>query len=94
MLKVLQQTCTIYGESVREKLDVPAEFQKGRGIRDHMTNICWLLEYTKELQKISLCFIDYIKAFDVDHEKLWIVLKEMGVSQHSIVLMHKLYCGQ
>ncbi|KAF7253391.1 hypothetical protein EYD10_01385 [Varanus komodoensis] len=72
----------------REMPDVQTEFKKGRGTRDHIANLCWLLKRTKEFQrKISLCFIDYSKAFDcVDHKKLWRVLKEMGVPQHLIVL--------
>ena len=62
-----------------ELLDVKAEFRKGRGIRDQIANVCWIIEKTREFQKsLYLCFIDYAKAFDdVDHNKLWKTLKEI-----------------
>ena len=65
----------------RELPDVQAGFRRGRGTRDQIANICWIIEKTKEFQKnIYFCFIDYAKAFDcVDHNKLWKILKEMGM---------------
>ena len=64
--------------------DVWAGFRKGRGTRDQIANICWIKEKTREFQKnIYFCFIDYAKAFDcVDHDKLWKILKEMGIPDH------------
>ena len=64
--------------------DVQAGFRKGRGIRDQIVNICWIIGKTRELQKnIYFWFIDYAKAFDcVDHNKLWKILKEMGIPDH------------
>ena len=68
----------------RELLDVQAGFRKGRGTRDQISNICWIIEKARKFQKnIYFCFIDYTKAFDyVDHNKLWIILKEMGIQDH------------
>ena len=65
----------------RELPDVQAGFRKGRGTRDQIANICWIMEKAREFQKnIYFCFIDYAKAFDcVDHNKLWKILKEMGI---------------
>ena len=64
--------------------DVQAGFRKGRGTRDQITNICWIIEKTREFQK-DFCFIDYTKAFDcMDHNKLWKILKEIGVPDHLI----------
>ena len=76
--------------------DVQAGFRKGRGTRDQIANICWILEKTKELQKnIYFCFIDYTKAFDcVDHNKLWKILQEMGTPHHLTCLLRNLYAGQ
>ena len=70
--------------------------QKGRGIRDQIANIWWIIEKGREFQKnIYLCFIDYAKAFDcVDHNKLWKILKEMGISDHLACLLRNLYAGQ
>ena len=66
----------------REFPDVKAGFRKGRGTRDHIANIHWIIEKAREFQK-NICFIDYTKAFDyVDHNKLWKILKEMGVPGH------------
>ena len=64
--------------------DVQAGFRKGRGTRDQIANICWIMEKAREFQKnIYFCFIDYAKAFDcVDHKKLWKILKEMGIPDH------------
>ena len=71
-------------------------FRKGRGARDQIANICWIIEKAKEFQKnIYFCFIDYAKAFDcVDHNKLWKLLKEMGIPDHLICLLKNLYAGQ
>ena len=68
----------------RELPDVQAGFRKGRGTRDQIANICWITEKGREFQKnIYFCFIDYAKAFDcVDHNKLWKILKEMGIPDH------------
>ena len=82
MLKILQarlQQCVN-----RELSDVQAGFRKGRGTRDQIANICWILKNAKEFQKnIYFCFMDYAKAFDcVDHNKLWKILKEMGIPEH------------
>ena len=64
--------------------DVQAGFRKGRGTRDQIANICWIIEKSRAFQKnIYFCFIDYAKAFDcVDHNKLWKILKEMGIPDH------------
>ena len=76
--------------------DVQAGFRKGRGTRDQIANICWILEKAREFQKnIYFCFIDYAKAFDcVDHNKLWTILKEMGIPDHLTCLLRHLYAGQ
>ena len=76
--------------------DVQAGFRKGRGTRDQMANICWFIEKAREFQKnIYFCFIDYAKAFDcVDHNKLWKILKEMGIADHLTCLLRNLYAGQ
>ena len=80
----------------RELPDVQGGFRKGRGTRDQIANICWIIEKAREFQKnIYLCFIDYVKAFDcVDHNKLWKILKEMGIPDHLICLLRNLYAGQ
>ena len=80
----------------REPPDVQAGFRKSRGTRDQIANICWIIKKAKEFQKnIYFCFIDYAKAFDcVDHNKLWKILKEMGVPDHLICLLRNLYAGQ
>jgi len=78
MLKILQAWLQQY---VNQELpDVQARFRKGRGTRDQIANICWIIEKARELRKdIYFCFIDYAKAFDcVDHNKLWKILKVMG----------------
>ena len=76
--------------------DVEAGFRKGRGIRDQVANICWIIEKAKEFQKnISFCFIDYAKALDyVDHNKLWKILKEMGIPDHLSFPLRNLYAGK
>ena len=80
----------------RELPDVQASFGKGRGTRDQITNISWILEKAREFQKnIHFCFIDYAKAFDcVDHNKLWKILKQMGIPDHLICLLRNVYAGQ
>ena len=80
----------------RELPDVQAGFRKGRGTRDQIANICWIIEKAREFQKnIYFCFIDYAKAFDcVDHNKLWKILKEMKIQDHLTCLLRKLYAGQ
>ena len=82
MLKILQAQLQQYVN--RELPDVQAGFRKGRGTRDQIANILWIMEKAREFQKsIYFCFIDYAKAFDcVDHNKLWEILKEMGIPDH------------
>ena len=79
----------------RELSDVQAGFRKSRGTRDQIANICWIIKKAREFQKnIYFCFIDYAKAFDcVDHNKLWKILKEMGISEHLTCLLRSLYAG-
>ena len=76
--------------------DVQAGFRKGRGTRDHIANIFWIIKKTREFQKnIYFCFIDYAKTFHcVDHNKLWKILKEMGLTGHLTCLLRNLYAGQ
>ena len=73
-----------------------ASFRKGRGTRDQIANICWIIEKIREFQKnIYFCFIEYTKAFDcVDHSKLWKILKELGIPDHLTCLLRNLYAGQ
>ena len=80
----------------RELPDVQAGLTKGRGTRDQIANIRWVIEKAREFQKnIYFCFIDYTKAFDcVDHKKLWKILKEMEIPDHLISLLRNLYAGQ
>ena len=80
----------------QEDPDVQAEFRKGRGTRDQIANICWITEKARQFQKnIYFCFIDYVKAFDcVDHNKLWKILKEMGLPDPLTYLLRNLYAGQ
>ena len=72
--------------------DVQAGFREGRGTRDQIANICWIIKKTREFQKnINFCFID----FDcVDHNKLWEILREMGTPDHPTCLLRELYAGQ
>ena len=73
---------------------VQARFRKGRGTRDQIANICWIIKKARELEK-NICFIDYAEAFDcVDHNKLWKILKEMGIPDHLTCLLRNLYAGQ
>ena len=76
--------------------DVQAGFTKGRGTRDQIANIWWIMEKARKFQKnIYFCFIDYAKAFDcVDHNKLWKILKEIGIPEHITCLLRNLYAGQ
>jgi len=80
----------------QELPDVQAGFRKGRGTRDQIANVCWIIKKAREFQKnIYFCFIDYAKAFDcVDHSKLWKILKEIGIPDHLICLLRSLYAGQ
>ena len=79
-----------------EVLDVQAGFRKGRGTRNQIANIRWIIEKAREFQKnICFCFIDYAKAFDcVDHNKLWKILQEKGIPDHLTCLWRNLYAGQ
>ena len=94
MLKILQARLQQYVNS--ELPDVQAGFRKGRGTRDQIANICWIIEKAREVQKnIYFCFIDYAIAFDcVDHNKLWKILKVMGIPDHMTWLLRNLYAGQ
>ena len=94
MLKILQARLQQYVN--RELPDVQAGFRKGRGTRDQIANIRWIIEKAREFQKnIYFCFIDYAKAFDcVDHNKLWKILKEMGIPVYLTCLLRNLYAGQ
>ena len=76
--------------------DAQAGFRKGKGTRDQIANIFWIIEKAREFQKnIYFCFIDYAKAFDcVDHNKRWKILREMGIPDHLICLLRNLYTGQ
>ena len=102
MLKIRQARLQQYVNS--ELPDVQPEFRKGRGTRDQIANIHWIIKKAREFQKkqktknkknIYFCFIDYVKAFDfVDHTKLWKILKEMGIPDHLTCLLRNLYAGQ
>ena len=94
MLKILQARLQQYVK--RELPDVQAGFRKGRGTRDQIANICWIIKKAREFQKnIYFSFIDYAKAFDsVDHNKLWKILKELGIPDHLTCLLRNLYAGQ
>ena len=94
MLKVLQAKLQQYVNY--EFPDVQAGFRKGRGTRDQIANIRWLIKKAREFQKnIYFYFIDYAKAFDcVDHNKLWKILKEIGIPDHLTCLLRNLYAGQ
>ena len=94
MLKILQARLQHYVN--RELPDVQAGFRKGRGTRDQIANICWIIKIAREGQKnFYFCFIDYAKAFDcVDHNKLWTIPKEIGIPDHLTCLLINLYAGQ
>ena len=94
MLKILQARLQQYVN--RELSDVQAGFRKGRGTKDQIANIHWIMEKAREFQKnIYFCFVDYAKTFDcVDHNKLWKILKEMGIPDHLTCLLRNLYAGQ
>ena len=94
MLKILQARLQQYVN--HELPDVQAGFRKGRGSRDHIANIHWMIKKAREFRKnIYFCFIDYAKTFNcVDHNKLWKILKEMGIPDHLTCLLRNLYAGQ
>ena len=94
MLKILQARLQQYVN--HELPDVQAGFRKGRGTRDQIASIHWIMEKARELHKnIYFCFIDYAKVFDcVDHNILWKILKEMGIPDHLTCLLRNLYTGQ
>ena len=102
MLKILQARLQQYMN--HELPDVQAGFRKDRGTRDQIANIHWISEKAREFQKknthtkknhIYFCFIDYAKAFDcVDHNKLWKILKQLGIQDHLTCLLRNLYAGQ
>ena len=93
MLKILQARLQQYVN--RELPDVQACFRKSRRTRDQIANIRWIIKKAREFQKsIYFCFIDYAKAFDcVDHNKLWKILKEMGIPDHLTCLLRNLSAG-
>ena len=94
MLKILQDRLQQYAN--RELPDVQVGFRKGRGTRGQIANICWIIKKVREFQKnIYFCFIDYAKAFDyVDHNKLWKILKQMGLPDHLTCFLRNLYTSQ
>ena len=94
MIKILQASLQQYVN--REIPDVQAGFRKGRRTRNQIANMCWIIEKTSEFQKnIYFCFIDYAKAFDcVDHNKLWKILKEMGIPDYLTCLLRGMYAGE
>ena len=94
MLKILQARLQQY--MTCELPDVQAGFRKGKGTRDQVTNICWIIKKAREFRKnICFCFIDYTKAFDcADHDKQWKILKEIGTPDHLTSLLRNLYAGQ
>ena len=93
MLRILQARLQQYMN--KELPDVQARFANGRGTTDQFANICWIIKKEREFPKnIYFCFIDYAKAFDcVDHNKLWEILKEMGIPDHLTCLLRNLYAG-
>ena len=94
MLKIFQARLQLYANC--ELPDVQAGFRKGRGARVQVANICQIMDKTREFQKnIYFCFVDYTKAFDcLDHNKLWKILKEMGILDHLTCLLRNLYVHQ
>ena len=94
MFKILQENLQQYVNC--ELPDVQPDFGKGRETKDQIANICWIIKKVSEFQKnILFCFVDYTKAFNgVDHNKLWKILKEMGLPDHLTCLLRNLYAGQ
>ena len=94
MLKIIQVRPQQYMN--HEHSDIQAGIRKGRGTRDQIANIHWIIEKAREFQKnIYFCLIDYTKALDcVDHNKLWKILQEIGISDHLMCLLRNLYVGQ
>ena len=94
MLKILQARLQQYVN--RELPDIQAAFRKGKGTRDQIANICWIIEKGREFQKnIYFCFIDHAKAFDcVDHNKLWKILRERGIPDRLTCLLRNLHAGE
>ena len=93
MFKILQIRLQEYMS--HELPDVQGGIRKGRGTRDQIANICWITKEAREFQKNIYCFIDYAKAFDcVDHNKLWKILKGMGIPDHLTCLLRNLYAGK
>ena len=94
VLKILKVRLQQYVN--HEILDVETGFRKGRGTRDQIANICWIIKKAREFRKnIYFCFIDCAKTFDcVDHSKLWKILQEIGISDHLTCLLRNLYVGQ
>ena len=93
MLKILHARLQHYVN--QEFPDVQAGFRKGRGTRDQIANICWIIEKAREFQKKYLSFIDFTKACDcVDHDKLWKSLRMMGIPDHLTCLLRNLYVGE
>ena len=94
MFKILQARLQQYVN--HELPDIQDGFRKGRGTRDQIANICWIMEKAREFQKnIYFCFIDYAKAFDcVDHNQLWKILQEMAIPDHLTRLLRNVYAGQ
>ena len=92
MLTILQARVQQYMNC--ELPDVEGEFRKGRGTRDQIANILWIIKKTREFWR-NICFIDYAKTFDcVDHNKLWKILKEIRIPDHLTCLLRNLYAGQ
>ena len=94
MFQILQARLQRYMN--RELSDVQTEFRTGRGTRDQIANICWIMEKAREFQKnIYFCFIDYAKAFDcVIHSQLWKILQEMRIPEHLLCFLRNVYAGQ
>ena len=94
MLKILQARLQHYVNC--ELPDVPPGYRKGRGTRNQISNIRWIIKKVRTFQKsIYFCFIEYTEAFEcVDHNKLWKILKEMGISSHLTCLLRNMYAGQ
>ena len=93
MLKILQARLQQYVN--HEIPDVQAGFRKGRGIRDQLANIHWIIKKARVQKNIYFCFIDYAKTFDcVDHNQLWKILKDMVIRDHLTCLLRNLYAGQ